>query len=146
MGENEAIKPFYIKEKILDMMKYGNRALQHFPWREKALAEEIKANMYRLLYQAIRVEKRYYKKTTLQELDIEIDVLRHNLRLAHDPDYYNEQVPKRGRNGRIVKGPDGKPIMVKIQPPLPPRKYEQWSRLLDEIGRMVGGYIKTARQ
>ena len=23
-----------IKEKILDMMKYGNRALQHFPWRE----------------------------------------------------------------------------------------------------------------
>ena len=146
MGENEAIKPFYIKEKILDMMKYGNRALQHFPWREKALAEEIKANMYRLLYQAIRVEKRYYKKTTLQELDIEIDVLRHNLRLAHDPDYYNEQVPKRGRGGRIVKGLNGKAVMVKVQPPLPIRKYEQWSRLVDEIGRMVGGYIKTVRQ
>jgi hypothetical protein len=142
----DSVTPFKIKEKIFDMMKYGNKALEQFPWRDRALADEIRKRMLRMLELTIRIEKKFYKKTTLQDLDIEIDILRHNIRLAHDPDYYNEQVPKRGRGGRIVKGLDGKAVMVKVQPPLPLRKYEQWSRLVDEIGRMVGGYIKTVRQ
>ena len=145
MAEGD-IKPFFIKEKILDMMKYGNKALEHFPWRDRALADEIRKRMLHMLELAIRVEKKHYKKTTLQDLDIDIDVLRHYIRQASDPDYYNELVPKRGRGGRVVKGADGKQIMVRMQPPLPPRKYEHWSRLVDEIGRMVGGYIKTVRQ
>ena len=142
----DSVTPFKIKEKIFDMMKYGNKALEQFPWRDRVLADEIRKRMLRMLELTIRIEKKFYKKTTLQDLDIEIDILRHNIRLAHDPDYYNEQVPKRGRGGRIVKGLDGKAVMVKVQPPLPLRKYEQWSRLVDEIGRMVGGYIKTVRQ
>lgn len=145
MAEGD-IKPFFIKEKIQDMMKYGNKALEHFPWRDRALADEIRKCMLDMLKLAIRVERKYYKKTTLQELDIDIDFLRHLIRQASDPDYYNELVPKRGRGGRVVKGADGKQIMVRMQPPLPLRKYEHWSRLVDEIGRMVGGYIKTVRQ
>lgn len=145
MAESD-VKPFLIKEKIQDMMKYGKKALQHFPWRERELADKISEVMYRMLELAIRVEKKFYKKTTLQDLDITIDLLRHLLRVASEQDYYNELVPKRGRGGRVVKGPDGSAIMVRVQPPLPLRKYEYWSRLVDEIGRMVGGYIKTARQ
>ena len=76
--------------------------------------------MYRL---SIMVEKKYYKKTTLQELDIELDVLRHLIRLAQDRDYY-------GRN---------------VAPPLPFKKYEYWSGMLSEIGRIIGGYMKYAK-
>lgn len=76
--------------------------------------------MYRL---AIIIEKKYYKKTTLQELDVELDVLRHFVRLAQDKDYY---------------GPN-------TAPPLSFKKYTVWSTKLDEIGRIIGGYMKTVK-
>ena len=28
-------------------------------------------------------------------------------------------------------------------PPLSPKQYEVWARYLDEIGKLVGGYIKS---
>ena len=42
---------------------------------------------------AVRPEKKYHKKTTLQDLDIEVDVLRNLLRLAKDPNLYPNQKP-----------------------------------------------------
>ena len=114
---------FILKEKIADMMKYGKQAVAKFPRRERQTADEIRRSMLTMYRLSIMVEKKYYKKTTLQELDIELDVLRHLIRLAQDKDYY-------GRN---------------VAPPLPFKKYEYWSGMLSEIGRIIGGYMKYAK-
>lgn len=61
-----------------------------------------------------------YIKTTLGDLDNEVDVLRHLVRLAADPNYMRDK-----------------------KPCLPIKKYEQISRKVNEIGCMIGGYYKS---
>ena len=61
----------------------------------------------------IEANKKYYKKTTLQELDVEVEKLKAYIRLSYKLGF------------------------------LPPKKYELWSGLVVEIGRMVGGWIKS---
>ena len=114
---------FEIKEKIYEMILYGNPKLTGFPRTERyVLAGDIRRSMYAALELAVRLEKKYYKKTTLQELDVELDVLRHLVRLAADKKLYPNQAPC-----------------------LPFKKYEHWAKLLDEIGKMIGGYIKAVK-
>ena len=69
--------------------------------------------MDEMLSLAITAQKRYYKKTTLQDLDIEIMKLRAYIRLAFRLRF------------------------------LPIEKYENWSAMVVEIGKMLGGWIKT---
>lgn len=111
---------FQIKEKIYEMILYGNPALKDFPKTERyVLAGDIRKTMYSALELSVRLEKKYHKKTTLQDLDIEIDVLRNLLRLAKDPKLYPKQ-----------------------KPCLDFHKWEVWIRKVDEIGRMIGGYME----
>lgn len=118
------MEEFKIKEKIYEMIRYGVPALMQFPRAERyELAGRIRSSMYGLLDYAVRVEKKYYKKTTLQDMDIELDVLRHLIRLSADRKLYPNSAPC-----------------------LPFKKYEHWAKLLDEIGRMIGGYIKSVKQ
>ena len=110
---------FEIKEKIYEMILYGNPKLTDFPKTERyVLASDIRRSMYTALELVVRLEKKYYKKTTLQDLDIEIDVLRNLLRLAKDPKLYPKQ-----------------------KPCLDFHSWEVWIRKVDEIGRMIGGYM-----
>lgn len=96
------------------MYAYG--VLRHFPKAERAgLAGEIKRCLWQLLRLIIVCNKRYYKKTTMHELDAELDVLRSYMRLARD-------------------------LAL-----LPKAKYEVWARQVDEIGRMLGGWLKSLR-
>jgi hypothetical protein len=105
-----------ILQKVYDMILYGNQCLSQFPRSERyALAADIKQSMYRLLRLIIEANKRYYKKTTLQEIDVELDILRTYIRLAADP------------NTKY----------------LPLRKYENWSKMLNEIGKMLGGWMRA---
>lgn len=60
-----------------------------------------------------RCKKRYFKKTTLEDMDVELDVLRELVAESYESAYINVH------------------------------KYEVWSRLLNEIGKMVGGWIKS---
>ncbi len=138
-------KPFYLKTKIEDMMKYGKKAVASFPRRERQTADEIRKTMLEMYRLTIQIERKYYKKTTLQELDVSLDVLRHLVRLAADKDYYDDMVAKRDSSGRIVKDNNGKAVKVKMQPPLPPKKYQVWCGFLEEIGKMIGGYMKSVK-
>lgn len=111
---------FHIKEKIYEMILYGNPQLKEFPKTERyVLAGDIRKTMYTMLEMAVRLEKKYHKKTTLRDLDIEVDVLRNLLRLAKDPDLYPKQ-----------------------KPCLDFHTWEVWMRKVDEIGRMIGGYTE----
>ena len=73
----------------------------------------MKTIMRKMLELAIICNKRYYKNVTLRDLDVELDLLRSYVRLAFNLHF------------------------------LPPKKYEVWAKLNDEIGRMLGGWIKV---
>lgn len=113
-----------IKTKIRDMIGYGNIALGQFPRAERyALAQEIRNSMQAMFRLSVVVEKKYFKKTTVQDLDIELSVLKHLIHLAADANLYPNKTPC-----------------------LPKKKYLHWMKMLEEIGRMIGGYQKSIKQ
>lgn len=108
-----------IYQKVYDMIAYGNNCLLQFPRSERyALATEIKNSMYTLLRLVVAANKKYYKKTTLQEMDVELETLKTFIRVAADPKF--------------------KYLGLK--------QYENWSKMLSEIGRMLGGWMKTVNK
>lgn len=72
---------------------------------------------------ATRLERKYYKKTTLEDLDIELAVLKEFVIVASDKDY-------RGQ---------------KYAPPLTLHQREVWSSFNREIGCMIGGYMESVK-
>lgn len=103
-----------IQQKVYDMIMYGYPALEQFPKSQKfSLAQDIKKCMDAVMRYVIAANKKYTKKTTLQDLDIEVAALKVYLRMALDLGY------------------------------LPPKKYEVWSKMAVEVGRMVGGWKKS---
>ncbi|MDT3699757.1 MAG: diversity-generating retroelement protein Avd [Thermincola sp.] len=74
-----------ILQKTYDMIGYGYQALAQFPKSEKyALGTDMKKCMHSILEYIIVAHKKYYKKTTLQELDVEVAKLKTYIRLAKD--------------------------------------------------------------
>ena len=119
-GEDEE-KPskqkLQVQQRVYDMMLYAYPALEQFPKSQKfSLAQDMKHCMDKIIRLVITVNKKYTKKTTLQELDVEIAALKVYVRLAADLQY------------------------------LPLKKYEVWSKKLVEIGKMVGGWIRSQRE
>jgi four helix bundle protein len=105
-----------IEDKCREMMLYGYQALKQFPKHEKhVLGAEIRLSMLQLQRLVITAFKRYHKKTTLTDLDIELAILKRQVRLAKDLRY------------------------------LDLKKYQHWIEKLVEIGRMIGGWIKSVK-
>jgi hypothetical protein len=103
-----------IRQKCEAMIAYGHTAIRQFPKMERhVLGAEIRHTMWSLLRLIVICNKRYHKKTTLQDLDAELDLLRSQVRMAMNMKYLDF------------------------------RKYEHWSNLNDEIGRLTGGWIKA---
>ncbi|KFE96092.1 diversity-generating retroelement protein Avd [Vibrio parahaemolyticus] len=103
-----------IQTKTRDMMGYGFICLRQFPKSERfILCADIRRSMYTMLRLTVVASKRYHKKTTIQDLDIELAMLKNMIRVSYDLHYIDI------------------------------RKYELWSRHLAEIGRMVGGWLKS---
>ena len=99
-----------------ELLQYGYTALRQFPKSEKfGLAADIKGQMYDVLKLIIVVNKRYYKKTTMQELDVAHEVLRRQIEMAKDLQF------------------------------LPFRKYEIMITSIDEVGRLIGGWKRKIR-
>ena len=106
-----------ILNKKYEMINYGYQDINQFPKSEKyALGADMKKCMHQILELTIVGHKKYYKKTTLQELDVEVTKLKAYTRLAKDLGFLSF------------------------------KKYEVWSRYNVEIGKMVGGWIKSAKQ
>ena len=104
----------HLEQKILDMMEYGYTAMRQYPKSEKfALVTDMKKSMDVLLSRCIEAEKKYYKKNTLQEMDVELAKLKLYIRLSMNLKF------------------------------LPFHKYEVWEGYLVEIGKMLGGWLKT---
>lgn len=102
--------------RIEDLEAYTHAALLQYPKLERhLLCAEIRNSLNVILRLTVTAWKRYHKKTTLQELDIEIEVLRKWLT---------------------------KSLRLKY---ITAHRYETWLSIVNDIGRMVGGWIKSAR-
>ena len=97
-------------------MKYGYIALRQFPKSEKfSLAQDVKRTMLALLEQIVRANRSRDKRAMLYAIDTELEILRTQIRLAMELQF------------------------------LPFAKYETWSGHLSEIGRMLGGWLKSLK-
>lgn len=103
----------HLLTKLEVLERYTRIALMQFPKYEKfLLSGEIRQELLDIKRLIIRAAKKYAKKTTLTDLDIEIEVLRSDIRVAYRLGYIDEH------------------------------KLGVWMEQVDEIGRMVGGWIR----
>ena len=106
-------EPFHLAEKIGLTMS--------FPRKDRELADELRRSMLAILRYSVEIDRRYFKKTTTQNMDVELAVLRKFVRLAASKDLHGGKYP----------------------PPLTMHQYETWAKFNDEIGRLLGGYIAS---
>lgn len=100
--------------KILKMMKDAEPWLLKYPkYTRFTRVADITRCMDRMMEIAITANRKYFKKNTLQELDVEVDKLRKYVRLSYDLKYISFKT------------------------------YKLWTSEVDEIGRMLGGWIKS---
>lgn len=120
-----------LNRKFLETAKLMNVYLNHFPRFEKyALAQQIRQTAYEVYAFIVEAQKRYHKKTTLSLLDIRHEQWRMLINLAFDLGYF----------GFKDGASDEKPAQ------LARHRHLALSRLVDELGRMIGGWITAERQ
>jgi hypothetical protein len=94
------------------------------------LAQEIRQAAYGVYALIVECQKRYQKKTSLTNLDIRHEQLRMLVRLAYELGYFGFK--------------DG--AKAESREELSEHRYMALSRLIDELGRMIGGWILADRQ
>lgn len=100
-------------ERIEELDAYSHQVMHQWPKIERhVLAAEVRAALLRLRRICAVAWKRRQKAAALFDLDVEIEVLRHLVRKAYRLRYINAN------------------------------RLEVWARHIDEIGRMVGAWIK----
>ena len=121
-----------LDRKFVEMVRLLNTYLNHFPRHEKyGLAQEIRQAAYATYGFIVEAQKRYQKKTTLTSLDIRHEQLRMFVRLAHELGYFEF------RDGQLDESEPGH---------LAEKRYLAISRRIDEIGKMIGGWITADRE
>lgn len=106
-----------IKQKCEDMIAYSLTCLRQYPRFEKhALANDTRQAEYRLLRLIIACNKKYYKKTTQQEIDVELDTLRSFIKIAKNCGYLSY------------------------------KKHDIWEDKIVELRKMLFGWMKSCRQ
>lgn len=110
------MQDFKIKQKWEDMMGYAYVALRHIPKSERfTLGSEIRNCLLNGLKNIIKANQVRNKIVIVYEIDINIKILLSLIRIASD---------------------------MQI---LPFKKYEILAEKLTEIGKMVGGWIKSCK-
>lgn len=128
MGLHDEAK---LDQKFMEFVKLMNIYLNHFPKHEKyGLALEIRRAAYAVYGFIVEGQKRYHKKTALSNLDVRHEQLRMLVRLAHALGYFGFSDGDR----------DAKPSAKTGE-----HRYLALSRLVDELGRMLGGWIVADR-
>ena len=103
-----------IVTKTNDLLDEVYDAIAQYPKSEKfALGADTKQSGLTFYKLIVTAAKKYYKKTTLKDADVELFVLKNFIRMGHSRRYMNT------------------------------KRYERLSRAIEEVGRMLGGWIKA---
>lgn len=122
-----------INRKFMEMAKLLNVYLNHFPKHEKyALVARIKNSAYDVYDLIVEGQKKYLKKTSLSRLDIAHEQLRMQLYLAYELGYFRYR--------------DAKKVLTDPGMDLEGHRYTAISALVDELGRMIGGWIRKSKE
>lgn len=114
-----------LNHKFIETIKLMNIYLNHFPNHEKyGLSQQIRVCMYECYSFFVEGYKRYHKKTTLTNLDIRHEQWRMLVNTANEMGYFNF------KDGRKING-----VMTET------KRFRAISLLIDELGRMIGGWI-----
>ena len=109
-----ATEEFKILQKVQDLIVYSYPILTQFPKAERfSFAQDIRHCLNTLLELTIEEEKRYIKKTTVQNMDIENEKLKIFIRVAYELRYIDKH------------------------------RYAVWESKSVEIGKMIGGLLKS---
>ena len=120
-----------LHRKFVEMAKLLNVYLNHFPKHEKyGLALEIRRAAYDVYGYIVEAQKRYHKKTALTNLDVRHEQLRMMTHLAHELGYFEFRGGERSeqRPARLAA-----------------HRFLSLSRQVDELGRMIGGWLRAER-
>lgn len=118
--------------KMVAFLKQLNLYLNHWPKHEKyALAKLVRDDAYLIFDLMVEGQKRYFKKTSLSELDVTIEKLRLKLMLAYELGYFSFKI-----KGAAVQSSDV----------ISEKRYGVLTVMLDEVGRIVGGWIKSVKE
>lgn len=127
MGLHDEAK---LDRKFVEFAKLMNIYLNHFPKHEKyGLALEIRRTAYGMYTLIVESQKRYHKKTALSNLDVAHEQLRMLVNLAHALGYFAF------KDGAQCSSPEA----------TADHRFLALSRLVDEMGRMIGGWIVAHR-
>lgn len=120
-----------LHRRFVEFAKLLNTYLNHFPRHEKyALAQEMRRAAYDIYALIQEAHKRYHKKTTLTNLDIRHEQLRMFVALAYELGYFEFRDGARSAE---------KPAALAA------KRYTALSRHVDELGRMIGGWVAAER-
>ena len=118
-----------LDRKFVDFARQMNLYVNHFPKHEKyGLSLQIRNAAYDVYGLIVESQKRYHKKTSLTNLDIRHEQLRMLVRLAFELGYFEFNNGERGEEG-IEK--------------LAVKRYASLSNMVDELGRMIGGWLNA---
>nr|AQS29525.1 hypothetical protein [uncultured archaeon]AQS29586.1 hypothetical protein [uncultured archaeon] len=107
------IEDMKIFHKTYEFIKWLHTLLNKFPKSEKyTMAQKIENTSLNFLENIIQSNNDFYKKVSLQKAIVELDKLRIYFRLSNDLQFISFS------------------------------QYEYGSKLIDEIGRMLGGWYK----
>ena len=102
--------------KLEELEDYSRRTLLNFPKFERhILTTEVRLCIENIERYAITAWRRYHKKTTLQNMDVEIDILRRKVRKANRYEYIS------------------------------PGQYKEWAGHVSELGAILGGWLRHER-
>lgn len=120
-----------LNRKFVETAKLMNVYLNHFPRHEKyALSQQIRQAAYDVYALIVEAQKRYHKKTTLTQLDIRHEQLRMLINLSFELGYFEF------KDGEVSEKPAQ----------LARHRHLAISRLVDELGRMIGGWLMAERR
>ncbi len=119
-----SISDVALNRKFLEMIKLLNIYLNHFPKHEKfALSNRMRNTAYDMFDFITEGQKRYHKKTTLQNLDIKHQQLRMQIYLASELGYFE------CKDG--AKTTETSERLLRI------------TAVLDEVGKLIGAWMKS---
>ena len=111
-------------QKIDDMIQYARPIVERWPsFHNRSLGVDIMQEMYTMLRLATKARLRYMNKSTLADLDTSKAVL----------DIFIQQA-----NKIIFTDKSGKTRRL-----LTDQSYGEWSKKIDEIGALIGGWMNS---
>lgn len=120
-----------LDHRLVLMLKQLNQYLNHFPRSEKyGLSQQIRTTAYEVYGLVVESQKRHHKKTSLSLLDVRHEQLRMFVRLAHELGYFQFK-----DGAQLQEAADATAL----------RRYHAISKMIDEIGRLIGGWISAER-